>query len=177
MAGGTPPASRTTATDAQDGEERRGVDSTRRVEEAVRRPQPRETSPFELRTARVTRARQLPTVLPYDYLSRRFMNSDPGVRSPWRATSRAPAVRLHEGGYTLRPACGSSDRHPGVSSSIRHTNDGDRAGVLSQDGCSPAGADDHRRSVLDRISQDPRAAVGRRRASFGSNFTNGGGCQ
>ena len=90
MARGAPPVSRTTATDAQDGEERRD-DTTRRIEEAVRRTQHGETSPFELRTARVTRARQLPTVLPYDYLSRRFMSSDPGVR---RVLGEPPRVRL-----------------------------------------------------------------------------------
>ena len=91
MAGGAPPASRTIATDAQDVEERRGVDSTGQVEETVRRPPPREMSPFELQTARVTRVRQLPTVPPYDYMSRRFTSSDPGVR---RVLGELPRVRL-----------------------------------------------------------------------------------
>ena len=91
MARGAPPVSRTTVTDTRDGEERRGDDSTRRMEEPVRRLQHDETSPFELLTARGTRRRQLPAVPTYDYLGRMHASSDPGMRGVLGAL---PRVRL-----------------------------------------------------------------------------------
>ena len=91
LARGVPPVSGATMTDPHDGDEQRRKECVDLPEEAVCHPLPDETSPFELRTARVTRARQLPTVPPYDYSSRRFMSSDPGVR---RVLGELPRVRL-----------------------------------------------------------------------------------
>ena len=95
LARGAPPVSGTTMTDVQDGEDQRvedhidlmkgtvhhppegqrGDELSNQMGATVRHPPFEETSPFELRTARVTRAQQLPTVPPYDYWSRRFMSS------------------------------------------------------------------------------------------------------
>ena len=91
LARGAPPVSGATMTDPHEGDEQRGKERVNPTEEAVRHSLPDETSPFELRTARVTRARQLPTVPPYDYSTRRFMSSDPGVR---RVLGELPRVRL-----------------------------------------------------------------------------------